>query len=274
VLFDFYAGLNPTEKHVELTKRKALIDQLMKWKEEQPTSIIPRVALVGLHKGLAWEARGDTWAKDVNPEGWKFFKEELQIAWHIGNEALQLHPVDPVIYDVLLAVGIGLSLPRQQLDELFSKGISLDPEYEHLYVVMARNLMPRWHGSAEELEAFAISAAQRTEKTLGDGLYARIAAEGLALYGGGDFEELKPVFPWQRLRKGLEDLDMAYPNSSFILNTYCFLAVRYGDFSTARDLFGRLEGHWSKDSQEVWGNRTFFEQVRQWVLRRAAEGTP
>ncbi len=267
VLFDFYAGLDPAEEHVDRARREALTARLLEWKQKQPKSATPRVALVRLHSSLAWEARSARSAPNVTPEGWRGFQDELREAWSIGQDALRLEPLDPVIYDSLLAVGIGLELPRAELDQLFSRGIALDPEYEHIYVVMARNLMPRWHGSSIDLERLASRAADATRARLGDGMYARIAGEGLVLYGGGDFEELKSAFPWPRLKKGFDDLDQAYPNSSFILNSYCLVAMRYGDTATARGLFERLDGHWSKDSEQVWQSQARFEQAWAWIRR-------
>jgi len=262
VLFDFYEGLNPVSDHVARNERQRYHGLLEKWMAQRPTSLTPRIPLIREQMALAWESRGEGWAGTVTTDGWTGFEARSTEGWRLGNEALRMKLQDPALYDVLLALGVGLDKPRSELESLFAKGIALDPGFDHLYVVMSRYLMPRWHGTPQEFERLASRAASVTKGTLGDGLYARVAAEGLLLYGGGDFTTLSPALPWGRLKGAFADLDRAFPDSSLIVNVFCALALRYGDVATARSLFERIDGHWSADSSDVWRSRARFEAAR------------
>lgn len=218
---------------------------------------------------VAWESRGQGWAASVAAEGWKGFETNSAKGWQLGEEAIRSRMEDPALYDVMLALGVGLNKPRSELESLFEKGTALDPGFDHLYVVMARHLMPRWNGTSEDFEAFASRASHRTKDKLGDVLYARVAAEGLLLYSGGDFLQLSPKIPWERLRSAFRDLDKAFPNSSFNVDAFCALAVRYGDVATARSLFARIGDGGSGDATEVWGTRARFEAARASIEKAA-----
>ena len=267
VLFDFYEGLNPVSDHVPRSERQKCHALLEKWVAKRPTSLTPRIPLVREQMALAWESRGEGYAGAVTADGLRGFEANSTLGWNLGQEALRLKVKDPALYDILLALGVGLDKPRSELDSLLDKGIAVDPGFDHLYVVMARYLMPRWHGTPQEFAAFASRAASATQDSLGDALYARVAVEGLLLYGGGDFATMSPLFPWDRLRRAFVDLDKAFPGSSFIVNTFCALAVLYRDVATARSLFERIGDHWSSDSAEVWRTREWFDSSRAYALK-------
>jgi hypothetical protein len=262
MLFDFYEGLNPATGHVPRDQRQNHHVRLEKWQAQRPKSVTPRIPLIREEATLGWESRGEGSASTVTAEGRQGFQSHGEKAWSLGQQALLVDVTDPALYDILLSLSVSSNRPRPELEAVFDKGIALDPGFEHLYVLMARYLMPRWHGTPEDFARFADRAAATTKATLGDGMYARVAAEGLLLYGGGDFTALAPSLPWPRLKQGFLDLDKAFPDSSLIVNAFCYLALRYGDVETARGLFRRIGDHWSEDSTKVWGNRARFDALR------------
>lgn len=265
VLFDYYEGLNPMEDHSPSNERERRLQLLEEWQKQRPQSLTPLVPIIRAHLNLAWEARGGGWAKDVGQDRWPTFERELEISWELGQEALKKTTPDPGIYDSLLAVGTALGKPPHVLESLFQLGIRIDPGFDHLYIVMARNLLPWWNGSAEKLRAFAESVANRGDD-LGKELYARIAAEALILYGTGDTRELTPMFSWERVRTGFDQLVKANPRSSFLLSVYCRLALTYGDKKTAELLFKKLDGQWSKDYIRLWASQESYDRARRYVM--------
>lgn len=262
MLFDFYEGLNPIASHVPRDQRQNHHARLEKWQAQRPKSVTPRIPLIREQAYLGWESRGEGSAATVTAEGRQGLQSHGEKAWNLGQQALLVDVTDPALYDILLSLSVSSNRPRPELEAMFDKGIALDPGFEHVYVVMARYLMPRWHGTPEEFARFADRAAAMTKATLGDGMYARVAAEGLLLYGGGDFAALSPGLPWPRLKQGFLDLDKAFPDSSLIVNAFCYVALRYGDVETARGLFQRIGDHWSGDSTTVWRSRARFDALR------------
>ena len=258
LLSAFYEALSPAGGYTPAADRDGKRRALEKWRAAKPLSLTPRVAVIHGLVDLAWESRGVGFAESVSAESRKGLESRLEEAWETGVEAERLASRDPGLYEILMVVGVGLGKPRSEMDRLFEQGIVLDSEYMGLYLVMARYLTPQWYGSSVEFERFASWAAARTKGKFGDGLYARLALEGMVVYGGGEIQ-MSPVFDWSRIKRGFADLERLYPRSSLLLNAYCYLALKYKDYPTAAAAYRRLGGHWSKDSAIVWQKEETFD---------------
>jgi len=239
---------------------------LQEWIEQYPGSVTPRVALADAYRGYAWRARGSGWASEVTEEGWAAFKDNLGKALAVAAEAEKMDCNDPKLYDVLLCVGLGLGKPAEQMDQWLEKGLSIEPDYYGLYVNRATALMPRWHGQAGELEAFASRAAERTKEKCGRMVYARIAAGLVPRHESQGFETfLKHKFSYERLKQGHIEILERYPDASYYLNTYCLFACIYKDKETARELFEKIGENWDGS---VWCEEEHFKKYQGWAFER------
>jgi hypothetical protein len=89
------------------------------------------------------------------------FRIILEEARAVCGEAALLAPGDPVPYIVELAVARGLGYTPEQFDQLLAKVIDRAPEHMGAHLAALHYWCEKWHGSREEADHFATTAAAR-----------------------------------------------------------------------------------------------------------------
>ncbi|MFF4227531.1 hypothetical protein [Streptomyces sp. NPDC001820] len=89
------------------------------------------------------------------------FRIILEEARAVCGEAALLAPGDPVPYIVELAVARGLGYPHEQFDQLWAKVIDRAPEHMGAHLGALHYWCEKWHGSRQEADHFATTAAAR-----------------------------------------------------------------------------------------------------------------
>lgn len=209
-----------------------------RWIEQSPGSYLSLIAMSRLEMSRAWAIRGSARAAEVEDASWEPFYEHLRESMKWAAEALETDPRDPEVYSHMIDLCQKMSLPEAEARKWLARAIDVNPGYDSAYVSMANYLLPRWHGSAESLTAFAEESAESNEG-LGDVVYARIATVALLLHGSRmprDFPDLD----WDRIRSGLLEIDRRYPDSARTFNLLARFATVFGDRTTARSAYRRL----------------------------------
>ncbi|CAM3978037.1 hypothetical protein GCM10009799_35050 [Nocardiopsis rhodophaea] len=103
----------------------------------------------------AWKIRGGGYAPSVGEDRFKLFFASLGAAEEPLLEAAKLRPDDPVPWHQMLAYGMGMSLDREQQDQIWANVAQrsrflVESNWRRLQV-----LCEKWHGSHEEMYAFA-----------------------------------------------------------------------------------------------------------------------
>lgn len=80
-----------------------------------------------------------------------------------GNwaEIVERANTNPLWYQISLRVGLDQSQPLDDLRSTFKRGITEHPEYWPLYSNMLHILMPRWHGSYDDVNRSLPAALRR-----------------------------------------------------------------------------------------------------------------
>lgn len=109
------------------------------------------------HRDKGWEARGSGYAHTVTREGWKEFRHRLRLACAELVSAWQLHPEFPEAATKLIAVtmankGVAGETTRFWFDEAVRAQFDYSPAYDALLWAYR----PRWGGSHEIMESFAL----------------------------------------------------------------------------------------------------------------------
>jgi hypothetical protein len=157
---------------------------------------------------------------------------------------------------------------RATADALLARAIALNPNYDGAYAVMADYLLPRWHGSPEAVVEFA-SAASDQSQTLGNMVYARVAAVALLADGRQDGSAVRRMYPrldWGRIRAGLLELDRRYPDSARTYHLLAHFARVYEDKETARAALLRLGRDWDRDGADYWFKELAFREAWDWAF--------
>ncbi|MEW2080767.1 hypothetical protein [Streptomyces sp. NPDC005283] len=89
------------------------------------------------------------------------FRIILEEARAVCGEAALLAPGDPVPYIVELAVARGLGYSPEQFDQLWAKVIDRAPQHMGAHLAALHYWCEKWHGSREEADHFATTAAAR-----------------------------------------------------------------------------------------------------------------
>ncbi|MFD3658828.1 hypothetical protein ACTU45_12480 [Streptomyces sp. 24-1644] len=92
------------------------------------------------------------------------FRIILEEARTVCGEAALLAPGDPVPYIVELAVARGLGYSHEQFDQLWAKIIDRAPAHMGAHIAALHFWCEKWHGSREEAERFATTAAARAPR--------------------------------------------------------------------------------------------------------------
>ncbi|MFC5799766.1 hypothetical protein [Streptomyces formicae] len=89
------------------------------------------------------------------------FRIILEEARSVCSEAALLAPGDPVPYIVELAAARGLGYPHDQFDQVWAKVIDRAPAHMGAHLAALHYWCEKWHGSREEADHFATTAAAR-----------------------------------------------------------------------------------------------------------------
>ncbi|MFD5112151.1 hypothetical protein ACFWNG_07550 [Streptomyces sp. NPDC058391] len=89
------------------------------------------------------------------------FRIILEEALAVCGQAALLAPGDPVPYITELAIGRGLGYPPERFDQLWAKVIDRAPAHMGAHLAALHYWCEKWHGSREEADHFATTAAAR-----------------------------------------------------------------------------------------------------------------
>jgi hypothetical protein len=198
----------------------------------------------------------------VTKEGWKVFRENLNKALAILNQAENRPVKNPEFYLTLLTVGRGLDKSADWIQNAFDQGLAVKSDYQDLYKEIAEYLLPRWHGSPQEVVAFANAAIQPAREGASHIQYAYIAAWVYARETREDFMKYK--LDYHNIKRGCEQLLALYPDSANNANRLCMFACMYKDKDTARKLFPKVEEAFIP---EMWKNdRDYCLECKTWAF--------
>ncbi|HEY8961953.1 MAG TPA: hypothetical protein VIM57_07075 [Luteolibacter sp.] len=106
----------------------------------------------------AWQARGDGWGGEVNKDGWKGFREQLEIAARHLTAAWRAKPELPFAAQKMITVTMGQSGGDEMLRVWFDRSTAACFDYMPAYSSLTWAYRPRWGGSHELMLAMGKAA--------------------------------------------------------------------------------------------------------------------
>ncbi len=260
----FYRSFSeePGKKSKEVTEEdfQTRFQLINAWAAACPHQVTPKLALAGLYQRYAWFARGGGYADTVSDKSWKVMAERNLCALKILKEVRANPKKDPRAYYLLLQLAKDESYEKTRYDEIFDESVKLFPDYKTAYYSKVLDLQPRWGGAKGEWERFIKETADKAGGLEGDKFYAQMvwAVVYTHWYRAGNlFKEFQLEYP--RVKRGMEALRTAYPDSLEALSAYCSMASQAGDKRTAIRLFNELGGRVDK---EIWADEAAFKYWR------------
>jgi hypothetical protein len=233
----------------------AHMQRLQSWIDSKPDSSTPRVALAESYLRFAWKARGNGLGNTVTPDSWKLFRERVQKAEEILEQAKSVSSNDPHWYQAMQTVALAQGWDQKRAEQLLVEANAVEPGYYYLYNSHANYLLPKWYGKPGDSEAFAQSIADRVGGPEGDSIYFQLALSLNCCKAKAQ----APAISWDRVKQGFASLEQLYGATNFERNALAFMAVRQGDREFAQQLFARIGDNWN---QRVWGSKDKFETSR------------
>ncbi len=174
--------------------------------------------------------RGTGWASDVSNKGWEKLLSCSERSLDIMLEAADDADSCPYWHRAMLFMGLSNGTPSQHLHTLFENARSFDRYDINVHTARAYQLLPRWHGTYEQLEVFARQGYATTCDRMGAEMYARIYQSLKSM------ESLpETACDWHLLQDGFEDW-LARHETQSIVNAYASAAMAFGDGDAARNI--------------------------------------
>lgn len=235
-----------------------LEQQTLEWAKAHPDSSVARLMHAEVIVSRGWQIRGNSYAGEVAESAWTPFREHLARARRYLEEQKPVASRNPNYYTLRLTIEKGLGDDEKQAEAIFDEGTHRFPGYYPLHFGMLDYLLPKWHGSAGQIEKFASNAATRTRDVEGDGMYARIywyAAQS-------DYQDqlfMTSFARWDRMRSGFEDVVARYPDQWNFQN-FAHFACQAGDEETLRKLLDRVQ---RPVIAAAWAGSNSFEECER-----------
>lgn len=160
-LYTLYDTLGDVKDNRDIHLKQGILDE---WCSKQPESHIPWLLRGIFYIGYAWQIRGGGWARDVPKDAWPKFEAMLDRAQADLEKSYQLNPNDPNSSCQLLLVARGLGLSRDEMEKYFQNAISASPFHYGSYDQKLCYLMPKWHGTQQEMNDFAMECLKASSE--------------------------------------------------------------------------------------------------------------
>lgn len=201
--------------------------KIVAWQTKYPESFAAKHAEAIYWRAYAWFARGSGYSSSVAPEAWVLFKERLGFADKALESVSARADKYPAWHESAISIKLELG-DRAAATQIFRRGVKNAPEYHSLYFAMGRAFEPKWGGSAESFNRFALES-MKLAKFEAEGMYTRLYWT-VDVRNGVPFESRADSIPdWKRLKAGILLLMKKYPSSTHNMNHFASLACRAYD---------------------------------------------
>lgn len=215
------------------------------WKENAPDSSAPYLAEGQFYIDYAWNIRGTGREWTISEEADKAFRERLKKAEEYLLRSYELNPADPRAASAMIAVAAGLAYDRTEMEAWFERAIKTDPDSYLAYQRKVYYLLPIWHGTEEEVFAFARASAQNSPENSRIALLPGYAHEQMAhiwAKPGMDYRGYyKNPLVWDEVKQLYQTYLERTPDSSRERNEFAKYAYFAQDYAEAARQFRLIE---------------------------------
>lgn len=242
---------------------------LNEWCKKQPNSHIPWLVRGSFYIEYAWLIRGGGFAKTVKKAAWPKFQEKLRQAKKDLERAWKLNPNDPNSSSLLIEVAIGLSLPRDVMEQYFQQGISACPWHYELHRRKLRYLKPKWYGSTDEMFSFAEQCLASSRQYPYLGLVMVDALHEAHKHSETDDNFLGREDIWPTVEKIYAAFFEKYPEDIRRHFFYAYHAIQAMKYDTALEQFETIGDSWMEHT--LWDSLDKYNKFRAYAYVKTGE---
>lgn len=271
----FFAWFKSDVNHLpdlkKAMEKRRLLDE---WLKEFPASPFANLAYSYHWVGRAWDARGGSFAYEVEESQWNGFRDGLKKASEHLEAAGELRNSEPAwtiaAMDVLLGTEGG-GLESEGYDAVLNPMFENFPESVECLAKLIYAAKPRWGGEAGEWEPFLRKKLEEADENVRARTYALAVAsiETYAIDGVTNWPETygegKP--DRELLRKGVDQLLAKYPDSQYIANIEALVfSKRIEEPARASAAMKRMNG---VIDLSLWREYGLYAHCARWVASKA-----
>lgn len=199
------------------------INGLEQVRRDHPNDPTIAMVLALAHIDIGWAWRGRGYEASVPTQNRKKFAAHLDRATIILSPFSATDLNSPTLGAAQCALLAAESDPRSKVADKYELLIDLHPENHRHMRAMGHHLLPRWFGSYQQLDLEARRTAARTQDIWGNGAYAWVYFDAIALDEAA-CEHVDVEF----FIDGMRDIVTARPEQEFVnlLTAYCTIALR------------------------------------------------
>lgn len=266
MLTHFYFGIRTVTNHGKDEKYWAEVEsKALRWVASNPQSPASINVYASFLIEHGWKYRGSGLAHQVRKEDWKPFYEKLSQAREYLLLNKRIASADPRWYENMLIIARAEGWKRNKFDELVTEAVSKHPYFYQIYFAALDYLVPKWHGSREEIEKFANFAVEHTKAGEGMGMYARVYWYASQTYYNADL--IESDIDWDKMKRGIDDVLARYPDQ-WNINNFAFFACLGGDKQKTAELINRISTY---PIHLAWGNHVYryYDRCKAWTSTSA-----
>ena len=219
-----------------------------RWIQMVPNSLVRDTAKAKYLVWKAWDARGGDWASKVTPAGWKTFKSCLDEAAPLVES-----PVDSVGCTLRVTIAMGRNEPVSVVDRMLDLADKLDPKAVNPLAAKAVYLLPRWHGTRNQLVGFL-------EQTMEE----RGASSLLKVIDHSGYREaIVEMLPERMMKRATASALKATEDQEFTTTTAFLSAAKVADKTKVLEILDEIR---SKNLDFEWVNGRYLA-YREWARK-------
>ena len=259
----FYSGFRPDGNIKDDKYWDELEAKVMRWVAQFPNSPTGHNVYASLMIERGWMHRGTSWAKNVKPEDWKPFEEQVSRARTHLMQRKEIASSDPRWYELMLDIARLQSWGHFRFNNILSEAIERYPGFYQIYFLAVDYYVPKWHGNRAEVEKFANLAVSKTKEREDNGMYARIYwYASQTQYTTKLFTD--SAVDWKKMSVGIDDVLARYPDQ-WNINNFANFACLAKDRDKTAALIERMQG---APILRAWNNDiSWFNQCKAWAGR-------
>jgi hypothetical protein len=191
------------------TRIEAATESYLHEHPDSPSAIVAHARMLVSH---AWMYRGSGWSRDLSTSQRNGFNTFLERAREVLDQHREVGSGDPEWYSLRIQVMNGQGTEKAAILSLAREALDHEPTYQPIDYVAANAFLPKWGGSAAELQQFIALAVTKSSVAQGTQAYARIMFN----IARADPEPVTALaqagVQWPVLRASLREIAAAYPD--------------------------------------------------------------
>lgn len=197
---------------------KSIDDVATQWLKARPNSTGARMLQAMVFDVKAVGLRGEGAASSVDPDVWPKYKKLMVEEKEFLLKNKDIADKDATWYQEMEMVARNLD-DKELLYSTLQEGSKKFPTYQNIYLQAMEGRLPKWGGSAEEVEKIARMAAENNKNKSGLSYYSYIWFNAISFQP--EFLTLlnkHEVISWDNMRQGWEDRYQQYPSTRTLNN--------------------------------------------------------